>query len=238
MDADYSVVIPAFNAAGTLAETIASLRAQSMPPARIVVVDDGSTDATAQIARSSGNDIVVVSRANAGPGAASTYGMGLVDTPCLAFLDADDLWLPDKARVQLARLAENKEIDGLFARAKSFRHPNAANGEAHAFAANAIQDLWGRSALMMRTEKARQIGPMIDPPEYGGEMIDWIARGRDLGIRFEMLPQILVARRVHEASLSRRHTVRQGYLHVMRAALERRRTQAKQAPKIGRSQPR
>ncbi len=101
--ADVSVVIPAYNARVFLAETLASVFAQTLPPAEIIVVDDGSTDDTAGIARDLG--VTVISRANGGISAARNAGIRAARGEYVALLDADDLWMPEKLEVQLAALA-------------------------------------------------------------------------------------------------------------------------------------
>jgi glycosyltransferase involved in cell wall biosynthesis len=71
----YSVVIPARNAERTIAEAIDSVLSQSVPPATTIVVDDGSTDRTAEVARRYGPPVTVVQQAHSGPGAATTRGL-------------------------------------------------------------------------------------------------------------------------------------------------------------------
>ena len=97
MTSAYSVVIPAFNAEATLGETIRSALEQTVPPAEILVVDDGSTDGTDAVAAGFADRVRVIRQDNAGPGAATSRGLAAVETPFAATLDADDLWLPGKA---------------------------------------------------------------------------------------------------------------------------------------------
>jgi glycosyltransferase involved in cell wall biosynthesis len=97
-DATVGVIIPAYNAERFLAETLDSLRGQTFSEWEAVVVDDGSTDATREIAESySRRDsrIKVLSGPNVGLPGARNKGMAVLSTPYLAFLDADDLWLPE-----------------------------------------------------------------------------------------------------------------------------------------------
>jgi glycosyltransferase involved in cell wall biosynthesis len=214
----YSVIIPAFNSEALVATGIRSLLAQTHPPERIIVIDDGSTDDTAAVARAIGTPVEVLSQDNAGPGAACTRGMALVDTPFMAFLDADDIWFEHKAAKQIAKLGADPELDGLFAHAMVSR-----TGEPP-FVDLPIAPIWGRTSLMVRTESTRLIGPVLDPPGRRGEMIDWIARGRAMGVRFEMMDEALTVRRVHEGSLTyRRGSADAGYLAVARAAIHRQR---------------
>jgi glycosyltransferase involved in cell wall biosynthesis len=101
--ADVSVVIPAYNAAAFLAETLASVFAQTLAPSEIIVVDDGSTDDTARVARELG--ATVISRPNGGISAARNTGVHAARGEYIALLDADDLWVPEKLEVQLAALS-------------------------------------------------------------------------------------------------------------------------------------
>jgi glycosyltransferase involved in cell wall biosynthesis len=214
----YTVVIPAFNAEQTLAAAIESVLGQSVPPAAVLVVDDGSVDRTAEIARAYEPQVRLIQQLNSGPGAATTRGFRAVTTPILACNDADDIWLVDKAARQLEWLARFCGVDAVFGRVRLFRH------EVEQPANATISDNWGRTTLMMRREAALRIGPIIDPPHNCGDMIDWLARARELDLRLELMPEVLALRRIIPGSLSYDRSTRgQGYLHVAKAALDRRR---------------
>lgn len=103
-----SVVIPAYNAARTIGEAIASVRAQSMPVMEIIVVDDASKDGTlAALEALAGPDLIVVRQPrNAGGSAARNRGIDTARGDWVAFLDADDLWVKPKLEIQLAALAK------------------------------------------------------------------------------------------------------------------------------------
>ncbi|MFU8830729.1 MAG: glycosyltransferase family 2 protein [Wenzhouxiangella sp.] len=101
-----SVIIPAFNAARFLPRALASVAAQSYPADRIetIVIDDGSTDDTSAIARSFGErmpGLQVFSQLNQGVSAARNLGIATSTGELIAFLDADDRWLPDKIAAQV-----------------------------------------------------------------------------------------------------------------------------------------
>jgi glycosyltransferase involved in cell wall biosynthesis len=102
-----SVVIPAFNAASTLDETIRSARAQSYAPIEILVVDDSSTDITHKIASRHAREdsrIRVLRQAHRGPSAARNLGIAQAKGSLIAPLDADDLWRPTKIERQVAAM--------------------------------------------------------------------------------------------------------------------------------------
>jgi glycosyltransferase involved in cell wall biosynthesis len=216
----YSVVIPAFNAERTLAAAIESVLGQTVPPAAVILIDDGSCDRTTEIAQAYAPQVTVIRQVNSGPGAATTRGFRAVTTPILACNDADDIWLVDKAARQLERL-QFTDVDAVFGRVRLFRHDKDQRAK------GPIRDNWGRTTLMIRRAAALRIGPIIDPPHYCGDMIDWIARARELNLRLELMPEVLALRRITPGSLSYARSVRgEGYLHVVKAALERKKTKA------------
>jgi len=102
-----SVVVPVYNGAGTLDETMRSVRAQSHRELEIIVVDDGSTDDSAAIARRHAQAdprVRLVQQANGGVARARNHGWHLAKADLIAFVDADDLWAEHKIARQLARL--------------------------------------------------------------------------------------------------------------------------------------
>ena len=105
-----SVVIPAYNAAACIGQTICSVLAQTTPPDEIVVVDDGSSDGTAEVARACGDQVRVVAQHNQGVGTARNTGVSAARGDFIAFVDADDLWHPDKLRAQLAAIERDPDL--------------------------------------------------------------------------------------------------------------------------------
>ena len=99
MKPKFSVVIPAYNAAATLNRAVDSVRAQSSPAHEIIVVDDGSHDDTAHIAESYGAGVRVIRQVNSGVSAARNAGVEAATGDWLAFLDADDWYLPERLRL-------------------------------------------------------------------------------------------------------------------------------------------
>lgn len=109
----FSVVIPAFNAEATLARAIESVRAQSWPAHEIIVVDDGSTDATAGVARQVGDAVRLLRQNNSGVSAARNAGAAAATGDWLAFLDADDWYAPDRLKLHAEWIAEDAALDCL-----------------------------------------------------------------------------------------------------------------------------
>jgi glycosyltransferase involved in cell wall biosynthesis len=211
----YGVVIPAWNAARTLAEAVASVQAQTVPPARLIVVNDGSTDETGRIVRELGLGVELLEQTNTGPGAATTTGFAALDTPLIATLDADDLWLPEKMAKQLAALRANTGAAMCYSVTRQFHHgiPDDGTGE--------VRRGPNRTNMVIRRNLFETVGPMIDPPGLRGDLIDWLARGRSAGFYSIELDEVLALRRVLPGSLSwgRDPARDRGYLTVVHRAL-------------------
>jgi glycosyltransferase involved in cell wall biosynthesis len=119
-----SILIPAYNADRWIAETIKSAIAQTWPRKEIIVVDDGSTDQTASIARQfASEDIAIISKANEGAAAARNHALAVSQGEYIQWLDADDLLSPDKIANQMELATKHQNPQMLFSSAwGSFAH--------------------------------------------------------------------------------------------------------------------
>jgi glycosyltransferase involved in cell wall biosynthesis len=231
--ADITVVIPVYNGALYLAEAVESVRRQSQPVGRIILVDDGSTDATPEIAAAMVRDgrdppVQYVRQDNAGPAAAMNHGVALAESGLLAFQSADDIWMPEKIAWQMRTLEDGADL--VFGHMHNFISP-----ELDAATAATLQcppePMPGHNAGTMLTRLAtfRTVGPLNERFRIG-EFFDWYSRANDLGLRSVMLPQVVTMRRLHgkNHSLSRKKEA-VGYADVLKAMLDRRRGQPGQS---------
>jgi glycosyltransferase involved in cell wall biosynthesis len=98
---ELSVIIPAYNCAHCITDAVFSVYAQTCGAHEIIVVNDGSTDKTREVVSSLGQKVRLLSQMNQGPGEARNLGANVAKGEWLAFLDADDVWLPGKLSKQL-----------------------------------------------------------------------------------------------------------------------------------------
>ena len=124
MSPRFSVIIPAYNSAATLARAIESVRAQSWPAHEIIVVDDGSLDATADVARQFGGTVRLIQQPNSGVSVARNAGAAAASGDWLAFLDADDWYAPDRIKLHAEWIAEDASLDFLTG---DYEYRDAAN---------------------------------------------------------------------------------------------------------------
>jgi glycosyltransferase involved in cell wall biosynthesis len=110
---DVSVVIPVFNAERFIADAVDSALGQESVAVEVIVIDDGSVDGTAEIIRSFGERVTALSQSNQGPAVARNLASARAHADVVAFLDADDLWLPTRLARCLGALAAAPDLSGV-----------------------------------------------------------------------------------------------------------------------------
>ncbi|CAN5623601.1 glycosyltransferase family A protein [soil metagenome] len=222
-----SVIIPVYNGAHYLAAAIESALAQTYRPLQIIVIDDGSTDESHQIAQQFTPVVQMINQSNQGVGAARNRGVAAADGEFLAFLDADDLWTPEKLTMQLQAFARPAAADMVFGQVELFYSlDQAADYELASGESGAIVNGLYAGALLIRRATFERVGPFATHWQIG-EFIDWYARATELGLKSTVLSQVVVKRRRHAHNLTLRTRHQQvNYAQVLKAALDRRRQRA------------
>ena len=190
-----SVIVAAFDAERYLAETLDSIVAQDHPALEIVLVDDGSTDNTPEITQSYGDAVRYFAQPNRGLGAAQNQGLALATGDFVSFLDADDLWLPEKTRVQLAAIVARPDVDVVFAHVEQFA-TSPSSGGAPPQIPDELRIMPGYSTGTMLISRATfdRVGPFSETVTIG-PFIEWYLRAQDLGLRAHVMDEVLMRRR-------------------------------------------
>jgi glycosyltransferase involved in cell wall biosynthesis len=220
-----SVLIPCWNAQAYVGDAIRSVLAQDMAPTEIIVVDDGSTDRSAAIAEAFGPDVILLRQPNRGVGAALNLALSHATGDAIAFLDADDLWLPQKLTVQTAALAANPDLDGVFAHMRAFVSPDLSAEQRTAVSVSAeSMPAFVKNTLLLRRHAFERLGT-FDEDRRHADFIAWYARASAGGFRWQMLPDLVSLRRIHATNMGRinRESQREDYLLVMKELIERKR---------------
>ena len=192
-----SVIIPTFNNEATIASSIDSAFAQDPAPTEVIVVDDGSTDSTPDVIRSYGSRISVVTQENRGVSMARNAGAAIASGEYLAFLDADDEWMPGKLARTIPPLEKNPSAtisysDYLEMDAKRGIEIIRGGGGAPAMS-DLLSSLWPilPSTVVMRRSIFEQLGGFQSALGPGFEDSYLWLRCRELG-GFEYVPAALV----------------------------------------------
>ena len=196
-----AVVIPVHDGARFLADALQSVADQDLD-LEVIVVDDGSTDGSAQIARDRG--VTCIGQPQQGPAAARNAGIAASSAPLLAFLDADDLMLPGAIARQADYLAAHPDTDGVMG---SQRY-EVLDGVA--LPDWAVADKVGTPheisrpnvfASVIRRSTFDRVG-VFDPRFRLNEDGDWLMRAKELGAVIDMTSDIVRVRRIHGANLT------------------------------------
>ncbi|GAB5536346.1 MAG: glycosyltransferase family A protein [Rubricoccaceae bacterium] len=219
------VIIPVYNGERFLGEAIESVLNQTYTgPVELTVVDDGSTDASATIAESY-EGVRVVRQANAGQPASINRAVDLANAPLVAFLDADDVWVPEKLEWQVAAMTD--EVDVVVGLTEQFAEaglPEAAARYKALPPAHRVMEARLPSAVLIRHEGFYTAGP-FDSDAGVANVVEWYSRVQDAGLREAVVQEVVYRRRIHDANIGirKKEQATQDYLAVVKAALDRRR---------------
>jgi glycosyltransferase involved in cell wall biosynthesis len=197
-----AVIVPVFNAEATLAETLASIHAQSRPADEVIVVDDGSRDAAAALAEAHPLAPRVLRLANGGAAAAMNAGVAAAGADLIAFLDSDDLWTPDALVARLAAMTADADI--VLGAADSFLCPSVPEDAARGLSwRKGRQRGFLGGAMLARRDVFDAIGP-FDAGLRTGFFVDWFDRAVRAGVRVVHVDAPCLMRRVRPGTLGRR----------------------------------
>jgi len=227
-----SVIVPVFNGERFLAEALRSVLDQTLPPDEIIVVDDGSTDGSAALAAQFAAQfpgVRVLQQPNRGVGAALNLGIRHARGDLLAFLDADDRWLPGKLAAQCAVLDAGATVDMVFGHVRQFRQ---GEGEGQTVVIGEPQAGMGRCAMLIRRAAFTRAGVFSEDPGLP-EFIHWYVRAQAAGLHAVILPEVVFERRIHAHNSGggrSQEELRRSYLRVLRQSLAQRRAEQAEKP--------
>lgn len=216
-----SCIVPVYNGERFLAEAIDSILAQTYRSTEIIVVDDGSTDSTSKITRQYASRVTCARQVNAGATVARNRGIGLARGEFIAFLDADDLWYEDKLRRQLHRFKENRELGYCITHMKNF-WVEELRDEAERLNKHKLSEIQpgAASTFFARRSAFDQVG-LLNVELRNRDIQEWMLRADKKGLIREVLPDVLVSRRIHTANISR-HRPKEEFFDIIKQALDRR----------------
>ncbi|MEB3829138.1 glycosyltransferase family 2 protein [Phormidium sp. CCY1219] len=219
-----SVIIPVHNGENYLADAIESVLGQNYQPLEILVIDDGSTDKTAEIAKEYGEKIRYIYQLNAGPAAARNAGIKLANGDILGFLDADDLWSENCLHALVTPLREFPEIliaQGLIQELELSESQFQETSVSY-------QYINLGSALYRRVVFDKLTG--FDATMRYGEDVDFFLRAWENNIPKTVIKTVTLFYRKHEQNMTAgKKLVDLGFLRVYKKHIERKRQRQESA---------
>ncbi len=226
-----SVIIPVYNGEKYLSEAIESVLAQSYGNKEVVVIDDGSTDGTAEVVSRYSPTVRYCYQPNAGTGTARNHGVEEARGDFFSFLDADDLWMPDKLRLQMAAFGDNPETEIVFGHVKQFYSPDLDEAaKSKILCPDEVVPGYLPYAMVIKRAAFFRVG-MFETNWRVGQDVSWIMRAREQGLRMLMLPDLIYMRRLHKSNkgITHRQFINDR-VRILKAALDRRRKMDNDAP--------
>lgn len=215
-----SVILPVYNGEAYLAEAIRSVFAGSYGNMEIIIVDDGSTDRSADVAQQFGPGIRYFYQRNQGASAARNQGVRQAQGQFLSFIDADDLWTNDKLARQMAELEKDSKLDAVSGLIEQFYTPECPTERKPD-----IYQGYLPGSILIRHESFLRVGYFQTGLQLG-EVVDWVSRFRDAGMQMLIVPHVMYRRRIHKNNqgvTKQQHRVE--YARILKAALDRKRAQ-------------
>ncbi len=229
-----SVIVPVHNGERYLKAALNSVVEQMYRPLEVIVVDDGSIDGTAAIAaefceRGDNGSLSNVSfrymrQANAGAASARNAGIGLSRGSFLAFLDADDTWMPNKLTLQRNILGQQPQVDAVFGSIEQFISPDVEESSRSTLRCPpGSMPGYTHCTMLIRREAFSRVG-MFETHWQVGEFVAWYLRAMETGLRTVMLTDVVMKRRLHASNQGvQKRDFQSDYVRILKASLDRRR---------------
>ena len=229
-EARVAVIIPAYNSAAFLGQAIESALGQTYPNSTVVVSDDNSQDDSAAIARAYPQVQLLQNPVNLGGPLNRNRAAQITAGDFLAFLDADDLWLPEKIALQMEMFAADPQLDLALTHVEQFFDPPQAEQLAAKYhLPHGYQPGYIPSAVLIRRSAFEAIGGFTDGHQIG-DTLAFFLRALENDLRVAVHPAMLTRRRIHSANFSTLHKdQRQYYPRLLKASLDNRRRSAQKS---------
>ncbi|HSM70522.1 MAG TPA: glycosyltransferase family A protein [Anaerolineales bacterium] len=217
-----SVIIPVYNGVSFLAGAIENVLAQNYQPLEIIIVDDGSTDATAQVAASYSKEVQYVRQTNAGPSAARNLGIKLAQGDMLAFLDVDDLWSDHKLNLQTRYLMSNPTVEIVQGLIQTMQLHGSVSSKKHQFKVTSEPYRYiNIGSALYRSHVFDKVG-LFDEALTDNEDTDWFIRAWEKGVSKAVLDEVTLFYRKHNSNLSHdQNPVNYGLTKLIKKHLDR-----------------
>lgn len=196
-----SVIIPVFNGERFLEKAIASVLDQSSPVLEVIVVDDGSIDGTPQIAAGMGQPVKYVRQENQGPPAARNHGLNLALGDLIGFLDADDVWMPQKLDLQHSILQRDPQCDIVWGRTQVAMPTGPIDRHVDFAPFGEPKHCPSLAACLFRRQVFERLGTFNVALRHA-EDVDFFARATEAGLNIQRHFETVLEYRRHDQNIT------------------------------------
>lgn len=225
-----SVIMPVYNTERYVAEALKSILSQSYKNLEVICIDDGSTDGTLSVLEKFKDRIIILKNEhNMGIAPTRNKGLSAAHGDFIAFMDADDIWKPEKLEKQLQEFEKNPELGICFTMMESFISPELPEEvKKTRYCPTGAQPGQISAAALIKTELFGSVG-LFEERWKMGEFIDWYSKAKDMGYKSATLNDVLYLRRIHDANTGvNERSSRTDYLKIVKNAITRRRNAEKE----------
>jgi glycosyltransferase involved in cell wall biosynthesis len=218
-----SVIIPVYNGERFIAKAITSILDQTYPVYEIIVIDDGSTDNTAEVIKRFPS-INYFYKENAGVSHTLNFGLQKVKGDFITILDADDYFTLDKFEKQIKFLEQNEDVEIVFGcHQRFYDKPSEELTMDEKEDMRRILPAYFKSGMLARKSAFDKVG-LFDESVKMGDFLDWYRRAEDMKVPMKLTDDIVMYRRVHDANITLKINDHiSDFVKIMKASMDRRR---------------
>jgi len=221
---EISVIIPTRDYGKFIGEALESVIKQSLPPAEIIVIDDGSEDNTAEIVAKFSARVRYYFSEKKGVGAARNLGVRFSSGEMIAHLDADDIWIPEKLERQAEEFIKTPDLDIAGGMMRPFFCKQMDPDKKRKIHCSPVPlPGFSASVLLVRRSSFFKVGFYREDLRVGQDL-EWFLRAREIPLQERMVNELLAYRRLHDSNSSMiKKNDQMEMLRVLKESIDRRR---------------
>lgn len=222
-----SCIVTSFNSEKYIAEAIRSILNQTYKHIEIIIADGGSTDKTKDVVQQLNSGIKFITQKGLSPAETRNLGFNSSSGKYIAFLDADDLWHPEKLTRQMNCFAENPEIDLCITYAEMFWSEDLNNEKFFFKDHPRTKSIPGYATTTLLAKKnVFEITGKFNKDLWFTDATEWFIRAKGLGLKIHIIEEPLTYHRMHQSNLTKRKSEesREEFLALVKSVLDRKKT--------------
>jgi glycosyltransferase involved in cell wall biosynthesis len=222
-----SCIVTSFNSEQFIAEAIRSILNQTYKSIEVIVADGGSTDKTKDVVQKLSSSIKYVTHNSLSPADTRNLGFNSSNGKYVAFLDADDLWHPEKLKKQMNCFIENPELDLCITYAEMFWSEDLKDEKDFFKDHPRTKSIPGyATTTLLAKKKVFEIAGKFKKDLWFTDAAEWFIRAKGLGLKIHIVKEPLTFHRMHNTNLTKRKSEesREEFLSLVKSVLDRKKS--------------